>query len=93
MDRPQFPREFLRSGRVGFYLRVVEEGLVRAGDSIELMDRAPEVLTVREASRLRYLTPEDLEGTRRALRVAALPPQWRREFEERLAQAGESAAG
>ncbi len=93
MDRPQFPKEFLASGRVGFYLRVLEEGLVRGGDSVELVARDPEVLTVREASRLWYLAPEDLDGTRRALRVAALPPHWRREFEERLTQAGKSAAG
>ncbi len=93
MDRPAFPKEFLRSGRVGFYLRVLEEGAVRPGDSLELAARDPEVLTVREASRLRYLAPDDLEGTRRALRVEALPPHWRREFEDRLARAGNSGVG
>jgi hypothetical protein len=41
------PREFLTSGRLGFYLRVLEEGEVGAGDvlerpslGVELSDRA-----------------------------------------------------
>jgi MOSC domain-containing protein YiiM len=83
MGRPWFPREFLRSGRVGFYLRVLAEGPVQAGDAIERVEREPEILTVREASRLRYLDPEDVEGARRALRVRALPRRWREEFEAR----------
>lgn len=86
-----FPTEFLRTGRVGFYLRVLEEGAARAGDPIELVTREAEVLTVREASRLRYLEPDDVEGARRALRVRALPARWRREFEERVAHAASGA--
>jgi len=82
-----FPKEFMASGRVGFYLQVVEEGTVSGGDPIDLVARDPEVLTVREASRLRYLDPGDIAGARRALRVESLPPHWRRLFEQRLAKA------
>jgi MOSC domain-containing protein YiiM len=34
-----FPNRFLMSGRLGFYLRVAQEGTVRAGDGIELLQR------------------------------------------------------
>ena len=35
MGLPQFPKRFLASERVGFYLRVLREGEVGAGDVIE----------------------------------------------------------
>ena len=41
-----------------------------------------------EAKKIR-IDPEDLEGTRRALRVRALSPGWRDSFEERLTKAGD----
>jgi MOSC domain-containing protein YiiM len=34
MGRPDFPRLFLASGRTGWYTRVLEEGLVSAGDGV-----------------------------------------------------------
>ncbi|HKA37883.1 MAG TPA: MOSC domain-containing protein [Thermoanaerobaculia bacterium] len=36
-----FVRTFLESGRIGYYLRVVEEGEAAAGDSIELLATDP----------------------------------------------------
>ena len=46
MGLPEFPRLFLRSGRSGWYLRVVEEGDVGAGDVIvrEFAGAGPTVL-------------------------------------------------
>ncbi len=46
MERPKFPKAFLESGRTGFYLRVLEEGELGAGDSIALVAREPEAVTV-----------------------------------------------
>ena len=51
MGRPDFPAAFLASGRTGFYLRVLEEGEVGAGDTIELVERDPRALTVLETVR------------------------------------------
>jgi MOSC domain-containing protein YiiM len=36
-DRPDMVKRFLRSGRTGFYLAVLREGDVAAGDAIELV--------------------------------------------------------
>ena len=51
MEMPTFPRMFLASGRTGFYLRVLEEGEVGAGDAITLVSREPGEITVLEATR------------------------------------------
>ncbi len=84
MGMPRFPKLFLASGRVGFYLRVLEEGEVGGGDAFEHVARDPERVTVREMSRLLFFEKENLEGARRALGVRALSPGWRDSFEERL---------
>ena len=85
-----FEKMFLASYRVGFYLRVLEEGEVGAGDVLDRVRTDPERMTVREMCRLLYFEPENLEGARKALRIRALSPGWRRSFEERLAKAGAS---
>ena len=87
MDMPSFPKTFLASGRVGFYLRVLEEGEVGAGDLFERVEDCPERISVREMSRLLFFEPENLEGAKRAVRVRALSPGWRDSFRERLAKA------
>jgi MOSC domain-containing protein YiiM len=85
-----FEKMFLASYRVGFYLRVLEEGEVGAGDVLDRVRTDPERMTVREICRLLYFDPENLEGARKALRIRALSPGWRRSFEERLAKTGAS---
>ena len=54
MELPRFPRAFLASGRTGFYLRVVEEGEIGAGDAITLLERDPESLTVEQTVRRHF---------------------------------------
>ena len=93
MNLPRFPKLLLASGRVGFYLRVLEEGEVGEGDEIERVRRDPERLTVRETSHLLFFEGENLEGASRALRVPALSPGWRESFEERLVAADDDAGG
>ncbi|CAA9427085.1 MAG: Flavohemoprotein (Hemoglobin-like protein) (Flavohemoglobin) (Nitric oxide dioxygenase) [uncultured Rubrobacteraceae bacterium] len=88
MGMPRFPKLFLASGRVGFYLRVLEEGEVGAGDIFERVGRDPEGMVVREVSHLLFFEPGNLEGAARALRIRALSPGWRGSFEERLAGYG-----
>jgi len=88
MGMARFPKLFLASGRVGFYLRVLDEGEVGAGDVFERVENDPERVTVREMSHLLFFDPENLEGAERALRIRALSPGWRGSFEERLTRAG-----
>lgn len=85
---PEFPKMFLASGRPGFYVRVLEEGEVGAGDVIERVTRDPHGMTVQEVCHLLYFDLKNLEGAKKALRIRALSPGWRRSFEDRLTKAG-----
>jgi MOSC domain-containing protein YiiM len=46
---PSFIRRFLHAGRSGFYLAVVEEGALRAGDAFTLVETDPAQFSVRGA--------------------------------------------
>jgi MOSC domain-containing protein YiiM len=72
--KPSFVRAFLESGRIGFYLRVREEGGVEAGDAIELVERPASPLLVSELIRLLYFPPVDPEMLDRAIVAGGLPP-------------------
>ena len=83
-------RRFLASGRTGFYLAVTREGEVGAGDEIQVISRDDNAVPVSEITRLyiakRY-DDDDVTSVRRALRVAALPENWKEYFRERLGKA------
>ncbi len=90
MGSPEFSKRFLQSNRVGFYMRVLQEGEVGAGDLIELVETDPQRMTVEEMNRLLYFDPKNVEDAKRALRINVLSPGWRGSFEERLEKAGVS---
>lgn len=86
-----FQNRFLESGRLGFYLRVLEEGEVGAGDAIERVSLDPRGMTVRDVSNLLYFNKTNLEAAQKALSIPALSQGWKESFEERLAKADASA--
>jgi MOSC domain-containing protein YiiM len=85
MHDENFPARFAAANRTGFYLRVLQEGLVSAGDAIERVAHDANSLSVRDVFRLRHD-----RGTRdeyeRAARLTARTPSWRAVFEKRLAE-------
>jgi MOSC domain-containing protein YiiM len=50
--RAKMVRDFLASGRTGFYLAVTQEGMVGAGDDIELISHVENNATVADIVRL-----------------------------------------
>ncbi|MEK6285582.1 MAG: MOSC domain-containing protein [Acidobacteriota bacterium] len=82
--RDDIIKRFLESGRTGFYFAVLKEGEVGAGDSIEMIGRDANDLTVAGVTRLYLQGKDDLEALEKALRVEALPPSWKAHFERQL---------
>lgn len=84
MGSSSFPKLFLKSLRTGFYLRVLEEGELGAGDLLERIALGPGQISVRETCRLLHFERGDREGIRQVLSVPALSAEWRRSFEKLL---------
>lgn len=87
MGVENFQARFLKEGRLGFYLRVLEEGQVSAGDRFEFTARDPNGMSVRAVSDLLYFDTDNLDATRQALSIGALSHGWKESFAERLQKA------
>jgi MOSC domain-containing protein YiiM len=84
MERDEFVTEFLERGLLGFYLTVLREGEVAAGDPIVKVARDPRAFGVTEIARLYTTGRDDVEGMRRAADLDVLPESWRDYFRKRL---------
>ena len=84
MDDHRFPARFREANRCGFYVRVIEEGTVAAGDPIEIVARDLAGFSIGDLHRLFVGHGRDEEALRTALTVRALPVGWREWCEERL---------
>jgi len=82
--RPDMVKRFQRSGRTGFYLAVVEEGEVAAGDSIELLAQDEHGVTAADVVNLYTSDAPNQDLLRRVSELPALPAGWRDYFRKRL---------
>ena len=80
MGEPRMAALLVSHGRPGFYLRVLEEGLVGAGDEIVKIADGSERMTVAEIDALLYLPGHRREDLQRALRIPTLSPGWQASF-------------
>ncbi len=84
---PELAALLVSHHRPGFYLRVVREGQVQAGDRIVRTRTGPGALSVADTDALLYLPGRDPARLRLALDVPALSPGWQGSFRELLAEA------
>lgn len=81
-EREDIISRFLDSRRTGFYVRVLEEGSLQAGDPIVLLERDRGHVTIREVTDL-YLTKKPQRPRiERVLAVDSLASAWREHFRE-----------
>jgi len=83
-QRDDILKLFLQSGRSGFYLSVIEEGLVAAGDAIERVQEDEHGIAVSDINKL-FNRATDRALLRRVTQLEALPVDWREHFAEQLA--------
>ena len=83
-ERNDIIKRFLVSERTGFYLSVLKEGEVGAGDEFELLERNTSDVRVVDVVRLYSSDKRDLDLLRRAIASESLPDSWREHFRERL---------
>jgi MOSC domain-containing protein YiiM len=86
MNEPRMAALLVAHRRPGFYLRVLQEGEVGAGDEIVKIADGPEQITVAELNGMLYLAQRSRAQLERALRIPALSPGWQTSFRVLLEQ-------
>ena len=84
MNNPEMASLVVSHGKPGFYLRVITEGEVGAGDEIQKITDGPDRISVAEIDSLLYTTNHDLNRIAIAASIPALSPGWKGSFEELL---------
>ncbi len=80
--RDDFVKLVVESGRTGFYLRVLEEGKVKAGDSLQLLEQDQRRVSVAFANHIYHHDRKNREGIEKVLAVLALSESWQKSFRE-----------
>jgi ferredoxin-NADP reductase/MOSC domain-containing protein YiiM/ferredoxin len=91
MNEPRMAALLVSHHRPGFYLRVLVEGRVQAGDEIVKIGSDPVAMSVAEIDALLYLPGHPRQRLAAALQIRALSPGWRSSLQALLDQA--SGAG
>jgi ferredoxin-NADP reductase/MOSC domain-containing protein YiiM/ferredoxin len=86
MEEPAMAALLVSHHRPGFYLRVLEEGDVGAGDEIAKVADGPERITVASVDGLLYLPNPSRELLARSLRIPALSTGWKGSFQALVEQ-------
>jgi len=83
----RFAPMFLASRKVGYYFRVLSEGTVKQGDSIELLERDENSPTMEEFVRISFYEYWDSEALQNLLQARDLMPAWQETIEDKLKRA------
>ncbi|MBE9000825.1 MOSC domain-containing protein [Nostoc sp. LEGE 12447] len=82
--RADIVKQFLDSRLTGFYFSVLQEGQVGNGDTFELISRDSNNVTIADITRLYARETDDLELLHRAVKLDALPIDWRDYFQQQI---------
>jgi MOSC domain-containing protein YiiM len=85
LGEPQLPALLVAHHRPGFYMRVITEGHIRAGDTIMKASTGRGALSVADTDALLYLPGPDEARLRTALSIPALSPGWQDSFRDMVA--------
>src|ERR1700761_1796 len=92
MSEPQMPALLVAHRRPGFYLRVIEEGLIEAGDPIAKVQDGPSQMTVAEVDALLYTANHPIASLKKAISIPSLSEGWKNSFRD-LLMAADSGVG
>jgi MOSC domain-containing protein YiiM len=84
--RADMVKRFLQAGRLGFYLRVLREGAVEAGQPIRRIGGSAGGVTVFDLGLLETTERGNVPLLQRAVEASALTESWRQRYRDQLAR-------
>lgn len=89
MNSRDFPRLFSQSGLLGSYFRVIKEGQMKQGDSIEYHHKQENSMSLREIANLLFVDVKNIGAMKKALDIDGLTEEIKEKFRERLMKLGD----
>ena len=89
MNSRDFPRMFSQSGLLGSYLRVIEEGSIEQGDTIEKIHEENNSMSIKEIASILFVDIKNIELMKKALDIDSLTEEIKEKFRERLMKLGD----
>ncbi len=83
MKIPTFVKQFHKAARTGFYLRVLEEGIVETEDTFRLEQTTGDRVTIADLYQLMFFARADAERYRQAAELESLSEAWQKMFLEK----------
>jgi MOSC domain-containing protein YiiM len=87
-DAPKLPAQMIEAGTTGFYVRVLQEGLLAGGTDVELLERPNPEWSVQRLNELMYVDKKNAEKLRAVVQLPELSEAWRSDFVVRLKRIG-----
>ena len=87
MNEKNFMKYFIEHNYLGIYMKVINDGIIKKGDEIELPYREPNSMTVYDISMLLF-AENNVEKMKKAVSLACLTDEIKQRFNERLAKLG-----
>jgi len=73
-----------QTGRTGWYLRVLNEGQIEAGNQLQLIDRPHPEIAVSWAHSVMHAKPRSIDDDRKLAQCLALSDSWRQQLQRRV---------
>mgnify|MGYP001204618372 FL=1 len=89
MNNREFPKLFSQSCLLGSYLRVIEPGTISKNDSVELVNRDNEEISVYDTAQLLFTDIKNVEKMKKAVDTKHLSEEIKEKFRERLMKLGD----
>ena len=87
MNEKNFMKYFIDHNYLGMYMRVLNDGVIKKGDDIELIHREPDSMSVYDISKLIF-SNNNVEEMKKANSMPFLSDEIKQRFNERLVKLG-----
>ena len=89
MNKREFPKIFSKSGLLGSYLRVIQEGTINIGDEIKITRNNDQTMSVFNIAKLLFDDINNKDEMKMALGIKLLSEEVKEKFRERLMKMGD----
>ena len=88
MNEKDFVNFFINYGHLGMYMKVIKSGFIEKGDSLKLIHRDKETMSIYEISKLIFDKNDNVEKMKKALQIDCLSEEIKTRFNTRLVKLG-----